>query len=223
MINNSYVNEKQLKHMLKVIEQSRGFPVRNLALLMTIYGTGMMLTELAKLPLRAYLRADGHKRLQSEIPAEVAYNRIARPLFWSNAKLTTAVDNYLQYRILHFHGITTRPAYRGLDPNEPLFLTDDGKAYKLTLRKTDKGTVNLSCDTLSQLFRKLHLQAGIEGANASSGRKTFAVRLYNKGFDLYYIKTLLGLTTMTATLNLIGAGKENSNQIFLRKMVSTVL
>lgn len=209
--------------MLKVIEQCRGFPVRNLALLMTIYGTGMMLTELAKLPLRAYLRSDGHIRVQSEIPADVAYNRLSRPLFWSNSKLTAAIDNYLEYRILHFHGVTRVPAYRGLDPDQPLYLTNEGMAYKLTSRKTHKGSINLSCDTLSQLFRKLHLQAGILGANASSGRRTFAIRLYNEGFDLYYIKTLLGLTTLTATMNLVGVKKNDMNRIFFRKMVSCVL
>jgi site-specific recombinase XerD len=51
----------------------------------------------------------------------------------------------------------------------------------------------------------LHRQAGIEGASALSGRRTFAVRLHNKGYDLLHIHELLGNKTLKATKNLIDA------------------
>jgi integrase len=125
------------------------------------------------------------------VRAEIAYNGNPRPLYWASPRVTTALDKYLKYRQEHKHGITTRKAaYRGLDPDTPLFRTGDGEPYRLISRKTGTGTISYSCDALSQLFRKLHLQAGIEGASASSGRRTFAIRLYQKGFDLRHINEL---------------------------------
>lgn len=199
-----YIEDHRLKHVLKVAAVSGELPVRNVALLTCVYGTGMMLTELARLPLRAYLKADGSVLDESAVPAEIAYNGSERPLYWSNVTLAAAIGNYLAYRIAHRHGVTTRKAaYRSLDPDAPIFLTDEGQPYKLTQRRTGTGAISYSCDSLSQLFRKLHIQAGVEGASAMSGRRTFAVRLANNNIDLQHIKVLLGLKTLQATKALI--------------------
>lgn len=201
-----YIEDHRLKHMLKVAAVSGELPVRNVALLTCVYGTGMMLTELARLPLRAYLKADGSVLDESAVPAEIAYNGSKRPLYWSNVKLVAALDKYLTYRLDHRHRVTTRKAaYRSLDPDAPIFLTDEGEPYKLTQRRTGTGAISYSCDSLSQLFRKLHLQAGVEGASAMSGRRTFAVRLNNNNIDVKHIKVLLGLKTLQATKALIDA------------------
>jgi site-specific recombinase XerD len=192
--------------MLKVAAISGECPERNVALLYVIYGTGMMLTEVARLPVRLYLKADGSLLENSAVAAEITYNGKERPLWWSNAKVVTAIDKYLEYRIRNKHGITTRKAaYRGLDPDGPLFLTGEGMPYRLIQRRTATGAISYSCDSLSQLFRKLHLQAGIEGASAMSGRRTFAVRLHRHGYDLRHINELLGHETLTATKRLIDA------------------
>lgn len=171
-----FIEDARLKHLLKVAGISGESPVRNIALLYTIYGTGMMLTEVARL------------------------------LYWSSPRVTSAIDKYLEYRVEHKHGITTRKvAYRGLDPDSALFRASEGEPYRLTTRKTTSGALSYSCDSLSQLFRKLHLQAGIESASAMSGRRTFAIRLHQKGYDLRHINELLGHETLTATKNLIDA------------------
>ncbi|WP_321883652.1 site-specific integrase [Paraburkholderia bannensis] len=152
-----------------------------------------MLTEVARLPVSAYLKGDGSLLEKSKIASEIAYNGKERPLWWSNAKVVNAIDKYLAYRIESGHGLTTRKAaYRGLDPEPPMFLTGNGKPYRLMKRKTATGTVSYSCDSMSQLFRKLHSQVGIEGASAMSGRRTFAERLHRLGFDLRHINELLG-------------------------------
>lgn len=200
----SFIDDSRLKHLLKVAAISGESLERNVALLYVIYATGMMLTEVARLPVSLFLQADGSLLETSKITADIAYNGKQRPLFWSNAKVVAAIDKYLEFRQRHGQGVTTRKAaYRGLNPNSPIFLTGDGVPYKLIERKTAKGTISYSCDSLSQLFRKLHLQAGIEGASAMSGRRTFAVRLHQKGFDLRHINELLGHETLKATKNLI--------------------
>ncbi|MCP3724714.1 tyrosine-type recombinase/integrase [Paraburkholderia sp. CNPSo 3272] len=206
MAKTPYIEDARLKHLLKVSAISGESRERNVALLMVIYGTGMMLTEVARLPVSAYLKGDGALLEKSKIAAELAYNGKERPLWWSNAKVVNAIDMYLTFRIESGHGVTTRKAaYRGLDPESPLFLTGDGKPYRLMTRKTSTGAVSYSCDSMSQLFRKLHSQAGIEGASAMLGRRTFAVRLHRLGFDLRRINELLGHETLTATKRLIDA------------------
>lgn len=206
MAKTPYIEDARLKHLLKVSAISGESRERNVALLMVIYGTGMMLTEVARLPVSAYLKGDGALLEKSKIAAELAYNGKERPLWWSNAKVVSAIDKYLAFRVESGHGVTTRKAaYRGLDPDSPLFLTGDGKPYRLMTRKTSTGAVSYSCDSMSQLFRKLHSQAGIEGASAMSGRRTFAVRLHRLGFDLRNINELLGHETLTATKRLIDA------------------
>jgi site-specific recombinase XerD len=201
-----YIEEGRLRHLLKVAAVSGESPLRNVALLTTVYGTGMMLTEIARMPVRAYLNGDGFVREKSCVDAAIAYNGKERPIYWSNAKVVKAIDAYITYRIIYRHRLTSMAtAFRGLDPDGPIFLTGDGDPYKLIERPTSAGAVSYSCDSLSQLFRKLHLQAGIEGASAMSGRRTFAVRLANKGFDLRHINELLGHETLTATKRLIDA------------------
>jgi site-specific recombinase XerD len=201
-----YIEEGRLRHLLKVAAVSGESPLRNVALLTTVYGTGMMLTEIARMPVRAYLNGDGSVREKSCVDAAIAYNGKERPIYWSNAKVVKAIDAYITYRIIYRHRLTPMAAaFRGLDPDGPIFLTGDGVPYKLIERPTSTGAVSYSCDSLSQLFRKLHLQAGIEGASAMSGRRTFAVRLANKGFDLRHINELLGHETLTATKRLIDA------------------
>lgn len=201
-----YIEEGRLRHLLKVAAVSGESPLRNVALLTTVYGTGMMLTEIARMPLRAYLNGDGSVRVKSCVDAAIAYNGKERPIYWSNDKVVKAIDAYLTHRIVYRHRLTpVATAFRGLDPDGPVFLTGDGEPYKLIERRTGSSAASYSCDSLSQLFRKLHLQAGIEGAGAMSGRRTFAVRLANRGFDLRHINELLGHETLTATKRLIDA------------------
>jgi site-specific recombinase XerD len=212
-----YIEEGRLRHLLKVAAVAGESPLRNVALLTTVYGTGMMLTEIARMPVRAYLNGDGSVRVKSCVDAAIAYNRKERPIYWSNTKVVKALDSYLEYRVAHRQRLTPMTtAFRGLDPDGPIFLTGDGEPYKLIERRTGGGTPSYSCDSLSQLFRKLHLQAGIEGASAMSGRRTFAVRLANNGFDLRHINELLGHETLTATKRLIDADPVNLRAIVAR-------
>ncbi|MFS2025169.1 tyrosine-type recombinase/integrase [Massilia sp. CT11-137] len=212
-----YIEEGRLRHLLKVAAVAGESPLRNVALLTTVYGTGMMLTEIARMPVRAYLNGDGSVRVKSCVDAAIAYNRKERPIYWSNTKVVKALDSYLEYRVAHRQRLTPMAtAFRGLDPDGPIFLTGDGEPYKLIERRTGSGAPSYSCDSLSQLFRKLHLQAGIEGASAMSGRRTFAVRLANNGFDLRHINELLGHETLTATKRLIDADPVNLRAIVAR-------
>ncbi|MBU9236600.1 tyrosine-type recombinase/integrase [Burkholderia multivorans] len=213
------IEERQLRHMLKVAAVTGESPLRDVALLYVLYGTGMMLTELASLTVRDYLLESGLVRKESAIRAAIAHNGRERPIFWVNVKVVGALDAYLAYRVVQRHGVTTRKtAFRGLDPDGPLFLRADGEPYRLTARRSATGTVCYSCDALSQVFRRLHAQAGIEGGHALAGRRTFSVRMHRKGFDLRHISELLGHGTLTATKRLI-----DSDPVALGELVERIL
>lgn len=158
------IEERQLRHMLKVAAVTGESPLRDVALLYVLYGTGMMLTELASLTVRDFALESGAVREKSVVRATIAHNSKERPVFWVNAKVVTAVDSYLAYRVTARHGVTTRTAaYRGLDPDGPIFRRTDGDPYKLTQRTTASGAISYSCDALSQVLRRLHVLAAVVG------------------------------------------------------------
>ncbi|WP_420213373.1 site-specific integrase (plasmid) [Burkholderia aenigmatica] len=213
------IEEADLRHVIKVAGVTGETRVRDVALLYTLYGLGLMLTELTTLPLSSYLRADGTVLAESEIPAAIAYNSRARPAFWTNPRVVSAIDAYLALRASLGHGVTTRKnAFRGLVPSQPIFLSSDGESYRLTARKTPAGAVSYSCDSMSQVIRRLHTQAGVKGGHAGSARRTFAVRLHRKGFDLRHIAELVGNASLNSTKKLI-----DSDTVSLGDLVSRVV
>ena len=97
-----------------------------------------------------------------------------------------------------------------------MFLTNDGRPFTLTTRKTGAGNVSRSCESLTQVIRKLHDQAGIEAAGATSARRTFGVRLRRKGYDLRHIREVLGLASLSAAKELVGGDPVDLGRIVAR-------
>jgi site-specific recombinase XerD len=165
-----------------------------------------------------YLTEAGAIRRDSVVRAEIAHNNLERPIFWVNAKVVGTLDSYLSLRVSTGQGVTSRKAaYRSLDPGSCLFLRADGVPYGLTARRSTSGVMNYSCDSLGQVFRRLHTQAGVEG-HTLAGRRTFAVRLYRKGYDLRHIAALTGHQTLTAVRRLV-----DSDPVKLGDLVSGVV
>ena len=142
------------EHMLKATAGYSRTPERDVALLLTLYGTAMATTELAKLTVSDYLEADGTVKVNSAVRHDVSHNGELRPLYWSNRRVVNAVNKYLAWRLEHKHAVTVKNGtYLGLDPDSALFMTDDGKPYALTAKKLPSGVLSYSCNTLGPLFR----------------------------------------------------------------------
>ena len=134
----------------------------------------------------------------------IAHNGDARKLFWSNKRVCNALDAYLAWRLENKHGATIKKTvYRGLDPDSPIFLTDDGSKYALTQKTLKSGLLSQSCNTLGKLITRLHSHAGIEDAGAMSGRRTLAVKLGRKGYDLVHIAAILGHKSIATTKRMV--------------------
>ena len=159
------IEEAQMRHAMKVAAVTGQTPARDAALLCVLYGTGMTATELAQLEVADVLAEDGAYRFESEVRSAIAFNGRRRPIFWTNARVREAFDAYLAERTRLRHGVTAwRSQWRGLVQLGPVFLTNDGRPFTLTTRKTGAGNVSRSCESLTQTIRKLHDQAGIEAA-----------------------------------------------------------
>jgi len=199
------VEESEFRHALKVAAVTGQSKERDVALLWVAYGTGMMPNELAKLTVGDYLTADGTLRAESQVRPEIAFNGVARPLYWSNKGVVSALDSYLEARIKYGYGMGALERYRGLNPESPLFLAVDGKPFTFTRRVTPSGQESYSCESLTQIIRRLHTQAGVEAGSALSARRTFGVRLHRKGYDLRHIQVLLGVQSLTAVKRMVDA------------------
>ena len=198
------VEDKNLEHMLKATQGHSRMPERDVALLFVLYGTALSTTELARLKVSDYLQPDGRVKVESAVCKDVAHNGEARPLYWSNKRVVNSLDKYIAWRLERKHGATIRKgAYRGLDPDSALFLTDDGKPYALTGKRLPSGVLSYSCNTLGAVISKLHTNAGIEGGNAQAARRTWAVKQHRKGYDLVHIAKILGHKSITTTKRLV--------------------
>lgn len=198
------IEDRELEHMLKATAAYSRVRERDAALLLTLYGTALAVTELASITVSDYLNADGSIKVTSAVREAVAHNGEARPLYWSNKRVCTALDAYLLWRVANGQSITTRRgAFRGLDPSSPVFLTEAGQPYGLTKRVLPSGVVSYSCNTLGAHIARLHANAGIEGGSAQSARRTFATKLHRKGYDLRHIAAILGVKSVTTAKRLV--------------------
>ena len=198
------VEDKQFEHMLKATAAYSRVPERDAALLLTLYGTALAVTELASITIGDYLDAKGSTWAKSAVREAVAHNGEERPLYWSNKRVCAALDAYLAWRVEHKHGVTIKKgAYRGLDPDSPIFLTEQGRPYGIAKRMLSSGVLSYSCNTLGAYISRLHANAGIEGGSAQSARRTFATKLHRKGYDLRHIAAILGVKSVTTAKRLV--------------------
>jgi site-specific recombinase XerD len=194
------IEDVQIRHAFKVAAVTGQTPARDVALLHVLYGTGMTATELALLEVADVLTEQSALRRESEVRAAMSFNGRRRSVFWTNPRVCESLDAYFAERVTAGHGVTAwRSQWRGLVQLGPVFLTSDGRPFTLTTRKTSAGNVSRSCESLTQVIRKLHDQAGIEAAGASVARRTLGVRLHRRGYDLRHIREVLGLATLSAT------------------------
>jgi site-specific recombinase XerD len=100
------IEDRQIEHLLKATASYSRTPDRDIALLLTLYGTALAVAELATITVGDYVGEDGSVRVASAVRPAVAHNGDDRPLFWSNKRIVAAIDAYLTWRLAHGQGRT---------------------------------------------------------------------------------------------------------------------
>jgi integrase/recombinase XerD len=123
--------DKQIEHLIKATASYSRVPERDTAVILTLYGTALAVTELATIKVNSHLKLDGSVLVASAVHPDIAHNGQARPPFWSNKRIVTEMYKYLQCRLERRQGATVkRVACRGLDPDGLIFFADDGEAIR---------------------------------------------------------------------------------------------
>lgn len=190
------VEPKEIDVAAKIARVSGANGLRNAALIYTLFASALTPAEIGRLVVHDYCATDGKTRRKCIVRQEISYNGYSRPLYWSNTKLTTAIDEYLEWRVKNTVGLGTPDRYRGLDPHSPLFTKGLTSEAFATTAYTKDGVQRESAMVLSALFKKILKQAGVEGS-ALSGRRTFAVLLARQGKDPAVVREMMGLRNIS--------------------------
>ncbi|GIC77158.1 hypothetical protein [Moritella sp. F3] len=192
------IEKSQRDWLFKVTKELSTQAERDVCLLAFFFGSACTTIQINRMHLKDILHKSG--RFNSEFKI-----RGSDHTFYFESKLLRELTtNYLKWRLKNKIGLGPDPdKYLGLDPDEHLFISYQNKCFSITKKITTKGNISYSCDALNRHIKHLMKQAGIENASILSGRRTFAVTLRRKGFDVAHIHALLGNKTLETTLKLL--------------------
>ena len=150
----------------RLIREARKGPMglRNTALLMVLLGTGLGLNGLHALRVADFLNRDGSVRPKAAVDG--------RHVLWSSRKVIAAIEAYLSVRTR----LGMPSEYRGLHPDAPLFLSDDGKPMGKQL-KTVNGRRYETNAYVSEILCGIFDRAKVQGSPVRSARLTLASRM----------------------------------------------
>jgi site-specific recombinase XerD len=101
-------------------------PLRDRAIILTMYATTCHGRDLAQIKVEDYMRRDGTIRETTEFVS--AWSNTNSIVTWrADQIVTNAIDKYLEWRLKQNHGVNQKKMeYRGLNPKTALFLSPKG-------------------------------------------------------------------------------------------------
>ena len=162
----------ELRRVLDYVA-TRKHAVRNRALVMTTFLSGMRVGEVASLRFRDVIDADGNVRNEIRLRAEQTKGNEARVVFVST-KLRRELEQYLS-------------TVKEMGCSSKIFYSQK--------RTSDGFTAN----TLTQFFHFLYKRVGIDGASSHSGRRTFITNLASKGVGVRVLMSISGHKNISTT------------------------
>ena len=166
------LTQQEIRRVLDYIA-TRKHSLRNRAMLMTTYLSGMRVAELASLRYKDVVDAEGNIRNEIRLSAQQTKGNEARVVFVSE-KLSKELERYIAI-------------YKPKDINLKFFYSQKAKSDGFT------------ANTLTQFFHYLYKQSGIDGASSHSGRRTFITNLANKGISVRVLASLAGHKNISTT------------------------
>lgn len=199
-----FISPAEANELMQHVRISQStFAPRNEALLALLYGSGLMLSELAALNVGQVYATGGAVREEFHIDA-LTKGEPSKPVYLSHPRLRQALAAYRDWRPVHFAG--GKVGATGKSAKAPLFVDDAGIGFKLAHTRTGgQGKTYHSYPTLSKLVRDLHTHAGVHGGNAESARRSWSVWMV-AGSDggapmhLDWVRVLRGDKRLSTTL-----------------------
>lgn len=197
------IEDQQREWLLKVTRETSKQPERDLCLLAFFLGTPCTTLEINKIRISHIMARTGRLKTSFVIDGELSSIGEDRTLHLKSKRLVELLESYLTHRVKHKVGMGKTTDYRSLDPEQELFFSSQGAGYSIARRETKKGTEVYACDALNRHIKQLLERAGIESPSIQSGRRTFAVKLKRKGYDIAHIHYLLGNKSLSTTKKLL--------------------
>jgi integrase/recombinase XerD len=166
------LNHQELRRVLDNTA-TRKHSIRNRALVLTSFLSGMRCGELSSLRYCDVVNADGSIKNEIRLSADQTKGNEARVVFVSE-KLR---------RELEVYAATHKP----INVNRKFFYSQ---------KHTSDG---FTANTLTQFFHYLYRRVGIDGASSHSGRRTFATNISSKGVGIKVLQKLLGHKNIQTT------------------------
>jgi integrase/recombinase XerD len=161
---------------------TRKHSLRNRALVMMMFNTGMRVSEVASLRIRDVMDTDGNIKNEIRLLAENTKTNEARTVF-VNEKLRRELQQYAKLLV-------------NTNPNCKFFYS----------QKRDSD--GFSSSTLCQHFHYLYKRVGLDGASSHSSRRTFITTLANKGIGVRVIMGLSGHKALSSVQCYIDCNSE---------------
>ena len=175
------LNNTEVRKVLDYVA-TRKHSLRNRALVMMMFNTGMRVSEVASLRIRDVIDSDGNIKNEIRLLAEITKTNEARTVF-VNEKLRRELQQYAK------HLVNTNP---------------NCKFFYSQKRNSDGFTAN----TLTQHFHYLYKRVGLDGASSHSSRRTFITTLANKGIGVRVIMGLSGHKALSSVQCYIDCNSE---------------
>jgi len=199
-----FITPKEKHWLFKVTKETSNQPIRDLALLGFFLATPCVVLEINRIQLGDVVTKSGKKFTIFNIRGEKSFNGQDRIISMKNTILRNLTQDYIDHRVKNKIGLGSHPDhYLGLDPDEPLFFTNKGAGFSIVKKLTGAGNVTYSADALARHLKQLMNKGGIESPSILSGRRTFAITLKRKGYDVAHIHHLLGNKTLETTTKLL--------------------
>lgn len=170
------LSDAEFKRVLKTLT-GEPHAERNTALLYLSVGLGLRVKEIAALSISDVIDSRGEMREEINLLRRMTKGGRQRCVYLTSQKVRAALQAYLDYRC--------RDPRRVVTPALPLFESNKGNRF--------------TPNSLQQVFKRLYVQAGIDGASSHSGRRTFATRLIEKGIDIKAVSRLMGHSSVAMT------------------------
>jgi integrase/recombinase XerD len=151
---------------------TRRHAVRDRAIVLTSFLSGMRAHELASLKLGDVFGGEGRIRDEIILDASQTKGRHSRRVF-INAKLKKEIDTYIRLTCADWRS------------DEPLFKSQKRRGF--------------NANTMCQLFLNIYAACGIKGASSHSGRRTFITNLASKSVSVRVLAALAGHASIATT------------------------